>query len=769
MLSPRPLRAALAGLLLVATAALGFQCFLRPEPLRTIEIAAGPDLEFDLREAFITARPGDEIVLPAGTFDIQRGLTLNTSHVTLRGQGMNATVLDFGGVEGGAQGILATGDGFTVQDLAVEDTAGDGLKVTNADGVRFQRVRVEWTNGPDPQNGAYGIYPVQCTNVLVERSVVRGASDAGIYVGQSQNVIVRHNLVEQNVAGIEIENTIDADVSFNTARGNTGGILVFDLPGLSIYGDRARIFLNTIENNNEPNFAPPGNIVGLVPAGTGLMIMATDGVWAYANTITGHITSNVLIVSYEIAQLPWSDPDYDQYPERIDIRQNTMADGGTDPQGAGSLLATVFGLPVPDIVWDGTQNPDLVGSDGHLPLDQRLCLGDNPGSDFGSVITLPPSRDVTPHLCEHDRPTPIVLAPFPDRPPFEPEYTPAEVDALCSTPGPGVNWDALAVECPVLSDYRLFPGGDPRTGPDGGIPFDLTTPLFSDYATKYRFVFFPDGTSAVYDPTEPFDFPVGTVIAKTFAFRDDLTQAVSPETMIETRLLVRRPSGWKGWAYIWNDAQAEAFLAIGGGEADVSFIAPDGLPRQTTYEVPDVTQCTSCHGTDLGDEPLGTRAGLLNRDHDYPGGTENQLVHWTNAGVLTGAPAPASATRYPVWDDPLDGTLGERARTWLDINCAHCHSDGGRAQFTGLFLEVDRPDGEATGICKAPIAAGLGTGGLQFDIVPGSPDDSILVFRMESLVPAIRMPELSRSLVHVEGVQLVRDWITGLSGSCGTP
>lgn len=345
---------------------------------------------------------------------------------------------------------------------------------------------------------------------------------------------------------------------------------------------------------------------------------------------------------------------------------------------------------------------------------------------------------------------------------------PSETELLCSAAGTGINWDAAPVNCGKLQDYRLFVDpSDPTQGPDGGgVPFHLTTPLFSDYALKYRFVFLPPGGQAVYDPDEPFDFPVGTIIAKTFSFAHDLRDPGLGEDVIETRLLIRRDSGWEGLPYIWDPATGQAYLSVEGGSMDVSWIHTDGSPRATTYQIPSAAQCGNCHITPLvaGDAPIGPKARLLNRDFPYPSGTENQLDHWSALGLLTGAPPSPSAPRLPIWDQPADGTLEGRARAYLESNCAHCHNPVGRAGFTGLDLRHDRPLDDEYGICQ--VSDFDQAPGLTFNIVPGDPDQSIAIFRMSSALDGIKMPEIAKSVVHQEGVDLARAWIQTLSGTC---
>ena len=236
---------------------------------------AAPDLSFEesLQQQLIEAQPGDVIEIPAGTHEMTRSLSLNVPGVTIRGTGIDSSVLSFANQIQGAEGLLVNADDFVIEDLAIEDTVGDALKINESHNVAVRNVRTEWTGGALTTNGAYGIYPVQSSNILIDGAVAIGASDAGIYVGQSNQIIVRNSRAEYNVAGIEIENSTFADVYDNVATNNTGGILVFDLPGLPVQGGRnTRVFNNEIINNNTGNFAPEGNIVGTVPAGSGLMV-----------------------------------------------------------------------------------------------------------------------------------------------------------------------------------------------------------------------------------------------------------------------------------------------------------------------------------------------------------------------------------------------------------------------------------------------------------------------------------------------------------------
>src|SRR5262249_24098873 len=276
-----------------------------------------------------------------------------------------------------------------------------------------------------------------------------------------------------------------------------------------------------------------------------------------------------------------------------------------------------------------------------------------------------------------------------------------------------------------LSAYGLFAGNGATQQPAPGVmPYELNTPLFSDYAAKYRFVKLPPGTTAKYHATETFDFPVGTVVAKTLAFHHDLRDPAKGQRLIETRLLVRRPDGWVGLPYIWDDAQTEATLEGIGGTRDVRWVHTDGKERTLSYIVPSKNQCMSCHENQRVMELIGPKARHLNKDFAYADGKENQLARWAKAGILTGAPAPDKAPRFPVWNDPKTGTLDRRARAYLEINCAHCHNPKGPARTSALDLLASQTDPTLWGVGKPPVAAGRGTGGRQFDVVPGKPDES---------------------------------------------
>ncbi len=363
--------------------------------------------EAALRFAFETAEPGDVIEIAAGTMTVSRSLTLNTDRVTLRGAGLHKTILDFAGQAQGAEGILVNASDFTIEDLTIQDTIGDALKINQGRNAVVRRVRTQWTGGPKTENGAYGIYPVQIDGVLIEDSIAIAASDAGIYVGQSKNIIVRNNFAEYNVAGIEIENSQDADVYSNRTVNNTGGILVFNMPHLSEVGMRTRVFDNDISENNTANFGREGTAVAEVPSGTGLLINANDQVEVFDNRFSNNRTAHVLIAS-SYDEFAGVAERFDPYPETLFFYENFYTGGGDAPDMVEleALRMAMFGDDgrLPSIVWDGVVHPDRA-EEGALPAELAICLGEPADTEFlnidmsGSFAKA--SVDASAHLCEH--------------------------------------------------------------------------------------------------------------------------------------------------------------------------------------------------------------------------------------------------------------------------------------------------------------------------------------------------------------------------------
>ncbi len=328
----------------------------------------------------------------------------------------------------------------------------------------------------------------------------------------------------------------------------------------------------------------------------------------------------------------------------------------------------------------------------------------------------------------------------------------------CGTP------DYLSDPPNRLSSYGLFANDGVSQQPVYGVvPYKVNSQLFTDYAYKRRFIKLPGSKPAIYDPIKTFEMPVGTIIAKTFSYPRDMRDLSLGERLVETRLMIHGQDGWGGLTYIWNFRQNDAFLEVAGHDVIASWVDQDGNVMVNDYQIPNTNQCKQCHLMDGKMVPIGIRARHLNRDHAYETGSENQLVHWSRKGMLTGAPPSAKdAPKLADYADPASGTVDERARAWIEMNCAHCHTQGAQAWNTGLDLMASQSDSSLFGVHKSPTAAGRGTGGRQYDVVPGEPARSILMFRIESTEPDVAMPELGRTLVHKEGAELVRQWIAGM-------
>ncbi|HXG27943.1 MAG TPA: parallel beta-helix domain-containing protein, partial [Nevskiales bacterium] len=718
-------------------------------------------LQDDTLVAFFEAREGDVIEFCEGRYTFNTGLFLHSKRgITIKGAGKDKTILSFD-ESASSEGInVASSDGIVIQGLTVEDTPGNAIRIFRSNYVTLRDVRTRWSDAnpstpaydTSANNGAYGLYPVECRYVLIEDSESVGASDAGIYVGQTSDVIVRRTRAEYNVAGFEFENTYRAVFEDNIATRNTGGFLVFDLPGLRQYGQKNIVRNNKSYANNTNNFAPIGNIVGVVPRGTGMLVLATDQLEIHGNEVYDNDTVGLAIVNFGLANPNEPDIKYDFYPEGLHIHNNLFRDNGGNPQepnpdrGEASLLPLILRLKNlgrgAHIVWDGgvdapngcneipkdpdgvplTQpNPkyphaeqggrtdergrpnvtreDSVGgckwnawkfdASGRLKQpDNGICIAaDNRfestrpqtllTSDFLNAhvtssdpaqlvqdLLVPGSNDLTPHRCTPpawrvppkipatDADLGLPFVPDPDSEDARP--SPAEVAAACVAPANnGVNYAALLkYDCPRLQQYGLFSDPrDPRSAPNGGgVPFELNSALFSDYAVKYRVLYLPPGTRAKYKDhgssvTATLDFPVGTVIAKTFAFRKDDAQGNRlSEEVIETRLLIKRENArgpiWVGLPYVWQkNAQGQldhAVLRVQGGEFAVSYdyldpdpevLGGDGQRARYTgtaerYNVPAALNCISCHGGDdreAGAAPIGLKPRYLNRDHVYGG------------------------------------------------------------------------------------------------------------------------------------------------------
>lgn len=380
----------------------------------SIVTLAQKDAQKKFQTQFIDVSNGGTIELPAGTFQLDASLWLDEKKdVIIKGAGIDKTILNFKGQISGAEGIKITNSSsITLQDLSVQDTKGDAIKTQMVDGITFRNVKAEWTNGGKKDNGAYGLYPVQCTNVLIDGCVAIGASDAGIYVGQSKYIVVKNSKATQNVAGIEIENSWYADVFDNEAYNNTGGILIFDLPDLiQKEGGYVRVFKNNIHDNNHINFAPKGNTVGKVPQGTGLMILATRHVEAFENRIVNNISAGTAVVSYYITENPINDKSYKPFPSDIYIHDNYYERPKVKATSKGRLgkmykFKLRFGKDVPHILYDGIVDKDNA--------NRNICFKNNTNASFVNIDAehgfKNKSRDMSPHDCTGSPISPVNLA-----------------------------------------------------------------------------------------------------------------------------------------------------------------------------------------------------------------------------------------------------------------------------------------------------------------------------------------------------------------------
>ena len=387
------------------------------------------DISQDLQTQLIMAEAGDTIIIASGHYVFKRSLTLEgKDSITIMGAGMDKTILSFHEQTEGAEGLrIQNGNQIVLKDLTIRDAVGDNIKIQDINGLELINVKSEWTGEPEETNGAYAIYPVMCKNVLIDRCVAIGASDAGIYVGQSHNVIVSNSTAYNNVAGIEIENTTSADVFNNEAYDNTGGILVFDLPGLSQLGGNVRVFDNKVSSNNFRNFAPKGNIVASVPPGTGVMVLAMTSVEIFNNQIAENRTAGVSVISYDFVMAAAAmddsndgdaqtsqnevaykaDKKYKSIPSNIFIHDNTISNSFTLPSlesDIGYLLVWQFGLSIPDIMWDGiTANPG----------DKVICVQGNGDASFANMDAAndfeDSNRDIDAHTCSGNVLPPVVL------------------------------------------------------------------------------------------------------------------------------------------------------------------------------------------------------------------------------------------------------------------------------------------------------------------------------------------------------------------------
>lgn len=378
-------------------------------------LQAQPDSEKSFQTQLILAENGATITLPEGVFQLTKSLSLEgKKNIIIRGHGIDKTILSFKNQTAGAEGIKITNcENIRIESLTVQDSKGDLIKVMHVRGIFFNYVKAEWTGKASEKNGSYALYPVQCDNVVIENCTAIGASDAGIYVGQSKNIIVRYCTAHHNVAGIEIENSLYADVYQNNVYMNTGGILIFDLPDLvQKKGGYVHVFKNTIKENNHPNFAPKGNIVGKVPKGSGVVILATNNVEVFDNQIINNETAGVSINSYFITENPIKDTAYYPYPTAISIHDNTFEREHKRVPFAGRFgklywFKLRFGKNVPHIVYDGIVDPNTKDENGVIFPQSRICVRNNKNQSFANMDAgnrfKNVSRNEKPYDCELEK------------------------------------------------------------------------------------------------------------------------------------------------------------------------------------------------------------------------------------------------------------------------------------------------------------------------------------------------------------------------------
>jgi len=378
-------------------------------------IYAQRDIQKQLQRQLIMAEDGSVIELPAGQFQLSSTLSLEgKKNILIKGAGMDKTILNFKGQSEGAEGLrVSNAQDITIRDLTVQNTEGDGIKTMNVTNIAFKQVKVEWTGPPAKENGSYGLYPVQCQQVLIDSCTAIGASDAGLYVGQSKDIVVRNCIAKNNVAGIEIENSLHAEVYNNEALENTGGILVFDLPDLvQKKGGYVKVYNNNIHHNNFPNFAPKGNTVAKVPAGTGVMILATSHVELYNNKIHYNNSAGTAIISYFMTENPIKDSSYNPYPATVYIHDNDYVRDPVKFQGKGRIglmfkFKLRFGKNVPHIFYDGILNKEWTDTNGQYKPEYRICISDNKNASFANLDAGNNFKNVSRNAAQYNCSNPV--------------------------------------------------------------------------------------------------------------------------------------------------------------------------------------------------------------------------------------------------------------------------------------------------------------------------------------------------------------------------
>ncbi|GAB7220015.1 parallel beta-helix domain-containing protein [Vibrio comitans] len=863
------------------------------------------------------AESNSVVELPEGCFKMNNQLTVDSKqNLVLRGAGLNKTYLDFSNVDGKDGIAISGGNNIVVSDLQIAEASKNGLKADGVDGLIVRDVAAVWMEVPRGRDengnlrGTYGIYPVKSQNVLIENTWSYGSADAGIYVGQTIGAVVRNNVAEKNIAGIEIENTSSVDVYNNLAIGNTGGVLVFDLPGATTIGrlvDDVRIFDNDIRDNNLENYVHTTcnnglggcGVVGIVPPGTGMVLLSGRNTEIFNNTIINHDSMAVALTSYLLVNdnidsyvgvdtsimpplpLPKTPMPseaaavvngWNPVPTNYYFHSNTIKEVGVNPNGAliedmitaysighqafpavfydgageslirtGQLAELQQGLQFATLMMESATSgmvpnmPTLYSGDwsylASMQEGSSNCVINNVGASVGVLVDY---RDPTAILRYSENPanadflfekdnTTLLRDGCADKQPLsantvviggkeyghnvieesedEAESNPGFPNGivgnmLCTQQTNGeINWGALnhdparfAENCVNLSDYNFFqdnsdPSKNLNLGTTAkGTGYEMNVELFTDYARKYRFVVMPIASTANYRENETFDFPVGTVLIKTFVLPTSTTNAQGEdEELIETRLLIHRDSGWVALPYVWNEDKTDATLSA----VSVAFertIKHNDETLSFTYEVPSRNECTVCHkieGTDenpdfvndpsgnhqaVGFSPIGPKARNLNSVQEVSN-NGNQLTHWDSLGLITLPDTPENLPKVPVFDTEQGAEnltaaeLEDYAKAYLDINCAHCHREEGKAASNPFKFQYWKDGVNEMGLCTRGIT--FHKGPTPYVVVPGDAESSVLHYRM-ALENGNRMPELGRHVVHKEGLQLIEDWINSL-------
>ncbi len=440
-----------------------------------------------------------------------------------------------------------------------------------------------------------------------------------------------------------------------------------------------------------------------------------------------------------------------------------------DDGGGGDDYVPLNIVTQPDnaeVFQNATVDIAIFSNDTNVPADGQLEIS-NPSSGTATI-----QNNGTPSNTQDDRIRYTPDGTFSGNATFQ--YTICDLNGEnCETetvtinvlPVSPVNYDLDAIPYPKLSDYNFFEGNlADHTPVYGVLPYKPTSTLFTDYALKKRYVWMPMGTSASYvSDHDLLEFPVGTMLIKTFYY--DNVQPGNTTQIIETRLLIKKNDGWITANYIWNSAQNEADLDTSGdgGFVDITWLQ-DGEEKSANYRIPADSQCFTCHKADFLNAPIGTKPQSLDSDYAYDDGTSNQIQKWMDVGYLQGN-VPASINGVVDYYDTSQ-PLELRVRSYFDINCASCHSDGGHCNYRAVrFAFNETTDPVNMGVCDDPQTPVPGYENSKI-VTPGDPDDSVLFFRLSTNEEQYRMPLIGRTIQHEEGVALIEEWINSLSENC---